>query len=97
MKKHRLSLNLLEYIRANLVFSYKFKNEQINDRITVSTAVDTGFELHCLHEASQLLSSMLEKYKTSMEYDLYLLDVISRGNDFVPKTEEDLQALKVLS
>ena len=67
------------------------------DRITVSTAVDTEFELHCLREASQLLSSMLESYPTSMEHDLYLLDVISQGDNFVPKTEEAHQAFKTLS
>jgi len=48
MKNNKLSLELLQYLRANLVFSFKFESEDIRQQVTVSTPVDLQFEVFIL-------------------------------------------------
>lgn len=75
MKLHKLSLDLLQYLRANLVFSYPFDSEEIRQQVTVSTPVDLQFEMYIIEQAIQLIKTILEgKYKTTYEQDLQLLD-----------------------
>jgi len=75
MKLNRLSLELLQYLRANLVFTFKFKNDIVKGNITVSTPIDTDFELFCLEQAILLIQSMIDtKYPTTLKYDLKILD-----------------------
>lgn len=51
MKVGRLSLDLLQYLRANLVFTFAFRSQYVRDNITVSSPVDTDFEILCLEQA----------------------------------------------
>jgi hypothetical protein len=48
MKLNKLSLDLLQYLRANLIFTYKFSCPEIRQLVTVSTPVDISFEILCL-------------------------------------------------
>jgi hypothetical protein len=48
MKANKLSLDLLQYLRANLVFSFDFGKKEIRDNITISTPVDLKFETFIL-------------------------------------------------
>ena len=83
MKAGRLSLDLLQYLRANLVFTFHFKNEALRHRVTVSTPVDTDFEILCLDQASLLIDSMIKgKYPTTLEYDLKCLELLNSGGKF---------------
>jgi hypothetical protein len=48
MKLNKFSIELLQYLRANLVFSFQFKSQKIRNLITVSTPIDVDFEIFCL-------------------------------------------------
>ena len=75
MKLNKLSLDLLQYLRANLVFSFEFNPPEIRQKVTVSTPVDAAFECHILSQAVGLLESMIKtKFATTYEQDLELLD-----------------------
>jgi hypothetical protein len=45
MKLGRLSLDLLQYLRANLVFTFKFSSDLALENVTVSSPVDCDFEV----------------------------------------------------
>lgn len=78
MKLNRLSLDLLQYLRANLVFSFTFKDPKVRNMVTVSTPVDTDFEILCLEQAIGLIESMIKtKYSTTLDFDLRVLDILS--------------------
>jgi|TARA_B110000285_G_C14771405_1_gene444159 hypothetical protein len=78
MKLNRLSLDLLQYLRANLVFTFKFSTPEIRNLVTVSSPVDTDFEVLCLEQAVILVQSMIDnKYPTTLEYDLKVLDILN--------------------
>ena len=80
MKLKKLSIDLLQYLRANLIFTYPI-DAASKDHMTVSTPVDTKFEIYCIEQALSLIQSMMEtKYLTSLEYDLKLFEQLS-GND----------------
>ena len=49
----------------------------MRDNITVSTPVDTDFEILCLEQAKRLIESMLHnKYASSIDYDMKCLDLM---------------------
>jgi hypothetical protein len=48
MKLNKFSLDLMQYLRANLVFSFQFKNQEVRNLVTVSTPIDVDFEIFCL-------------------------------------------------
>ena len=49
MKLNKLSLDLLQYLRANLVFTFKFQPPEVRNMVTVSSPVDTDFEVFCIN------------------------------------------------
>lgn len=87
MKLHKVSLDLLQYLRANLVFSFHFNPPTVRNQVTVSTPLDTSFELKCIHEGINLVKSMLQtKFKTTYEEDLVIFDKLQEGTlDPMPK------------
>ena len=97
MKLNRLSLELLQYLRANLVFSFTFK-EGIRQVVTVSTPVDTDFEVLCLEQAVQLIESMIQsKYPTTLDFDLKVLDILSTNSfEFEQNDTEETKNIKIL-
>mmetsp|Transcript_16030 Transcript_16030/g.15450 ORF Transcript_16030/g.15450 Transcript_16030/m.15450 type:complete len:201 (+) Transcript_16030:607-1209(+) len=71
LKHDRLSEELLEYLRANLIFTYKGANKE---RILVSVPVDLDFELFIVATAQNLVNQMLgSKYATTLLQDYQLL------------------------
>lgn len=78
LKKNKLSEELMQYLRANLIQSFQ-KNcgNSTNNYLKgllVSAPVDVDFELHCLHTGVGLVSGMLKtKFKTTLEEDRELL------------------------
>lgn len=84
MKLKKLSSDLLQYLRANLIFSYPL-DEQSREHMTVSTPVDTKFECYCIDHAVKLIENMMNtKYLTSLDHDLKLFEQMS-GNDQGPE------------
>lgn len=82
MKLNRLSLDLLQYLRANLVFSFHFKSPEVRNLVTVSSPVDTDFEIFVLDQAIQLIQSMIKtKYPTSLDFDLKILDMLTHDDE----------------
>jgi hypothetical protein len=58
-------LELLQYLRANLIFTYKGNNK---DKLLVSAPVDIDFEMFIVSCALNLMKNMLNsKYPTSIE------------------------------
>lgn len=68
--------------------------------MSVSTPVDTDFELFCLDQAINLILSMINsKYPTTLEFDLKLLDMLnhSEGEDLpLDEDDEDLPEIREL-
>lgn len=83
LKPNRLSEPLLQYLRANLIFSFKEelkKNEAVKnskeriDRLLVSAPVDIDFELQVINTAIELISGLLRaKFATTIEQDREIL------------------------
>jgi hypothetical protein len=64
LKKNRLCEELLTYLRANLIFSYKGSNKEV---LLVSSPVDLDFELLITACAMNLMNGMLNsKYPTTL-------------------------------
>lgn len=77
LKMNRLSLDLLQYLRANLIFTFEFKGED-RSTATVSTPVHLDFESHVLTQAIALIDSILaNQYKTTYEHDLAQLELLA--------------------
>ena len=86
MKLNRLTLDLLQYLRANLVFAFRFKSQKMRNLVTVSSPVDTEFEIFTLEQAIMLIESMINtKYPTSLDFDLKVLEAL---NSFDPNDED---------
>ena len=69
MKKRRLSTELLQYLRASLIESFKKKNGSVANNylknLLVSVPVDASFEKHILKTGINLVNNLLEtKYAT---------------------------------
>lgn len=86
LKKNRISEPLLQYLRANLLTSFREsllkKSEPIckqrADRLLVSAPVDLEFELQVLDTAIGLVSNMLKtKFATTMQEDQ---EILGRGD-----------------
>ena len=63
MKKNKLSEGLLQYLRANLIFSYRkdrgtASNNYLND-LLVSSPVDNEFELYIVEQGIGLVENLL--------------------------------------
>lgn len=90
MKLNKLSLDLLQYLRANLVFTFKFQPPEVRNMVTVSSPVDTDFEVFCLEQAVLLIQSMIDnKYPTTLDYDLQVLEILNLSNEEQKPAEED--------
>lgn len=77
LKMNRLSLDLLQYLRANLIFTFQFKGDD-RSSATVSTPVHLDFECHMLTQAIALIDSILRsQYKTTYEHDLCQLELLA--------------------
>jgi len=64
----------LQYLRANLIFSYKGANRE---KLLVSCPVDIDFELFVVSCGLNLMKNMKEqKYPTSLEQDKKMLSLI---------------------
>ena len=78
MKKNKLSEELLQYLRANIIFTYRKQhgtpqNGQLRD-ILVSTPVDLDFEIKIVEMGLGLVYNILvTKYATTLEEDQELL------------------------
>ena len=74
LKKNKLSEDLLQYLRANLIFSYRTdhgndKNNHYLD-LLVSSPVSLDFEIYILGQGIGLVRNLLEnKYATSIKED----------------------------
>ena len=78
LKKNKLSEDLLQYLRANLIFSYRTDhgNETNNHHLDllVSSPVSFDFEIYILSQGIGLVKNLLNnKYPTSMIEDQELL------------------------
>jgi predicted Mrr-cat superfamily restriction endonuclease len=74
LKKNRLSEPLLQYLRANLIASFRKTHGSVaNDfhkRLLVSAPVDIDFELFILKTGMDLVGNMLkDKFPTKLEDD----------------------------
>ena len=79
IKKNKLAEELLQYLRASLIFSYqtKFGNEFNNGlkQLLVSVPVDTDFEIYILKTGIDLVKQLLcFKYPTQLSQDLEILE-----------------------
>ena len=64
-------LDLLQYLRANLIFSYKGPNKE---KLLVSSPVDIDFELFVVSCALNLMKNMKNtKYPTTLDQDRKML------------------------
>lgn len=73
LRMHRLSLDLLQYLRANLIPSYPFKNKD-RETVTASTPVHIDFEIFTMTQAVSLLESMIaNQFPTTLKQDLETL------------------------
>jgi hypothetical protein len=71
LKKDKLSEDLLQYLRANLIFTYKGGNKEM---LLVSSPVDIDFELYVVSCALNLMKNMRNtKYPTTLEQDRKML------------------------
>lgn len=71
LKREKLCEDLLQYLRANLIFSYKGSNKEI---LLVSSPVDIDFELFTVSCALNLMKNMMNsKYPTTLEQDKKML------------------------
>ncbi len=74
LKKNKLSEDLLQYLRANLIFSYRTdhgneKNNHYQD-LLVSSPVSIDFEIYILSQGIGLVTNLLEnKFPTSVKED----------------------------
>lgn len=60
LKRNRLSEDFLQYLRANLIFSWLDKNLQFKDiPMLVSCPVHLQFEIHIVSTGLKVLQSML--------------------------------------
>ena len=58
-------IDLLQYLRANLIFSYKGANKEI---LLVSSPIDIEFELFTISCALNLMKNMMNtKHPTTLE------------------------------
>lgn len=78
LKKDRLNVSLLQYLRANLIVDFTKKLNDKGDeiskkrtaRLLVSAPVDIEFEIKVLQTAIGLVSGMLaSKFPTTIEQD----------------------------
>ena len=79
MKKNKLSEELLQYLRANLIFSYRKEKGDVtnnyHENLLVSSPVNFDFEIYIIEQGIGLVTNLLEKkYPTSMETDLKILE-----------------------
>ena len=89
MKLNKFSLDLMQYLRANLVFSFQFKNQDVRNLVTVSTPIDVDFEIFCLEQAKSLVENMINtKYPTSIFFDLKCLDYMNKYSNEDEDSEE---------
>ena len=78
MKRDRLSEDLLQYLRANVIFSYRRQygtkqNGMLRD-LLVSTPVDLDFEIHVVKMGLNLVYNLLiDKYETTIAQDEQIL------------------------
>ena len=80
LKKDKLCEDLLQYLRANLLFSSKSPNRS---KLLASAPVDIEFELFILSCALNLMKSMLNnKYPTSLEQDKTMLGKVQDNYRF---------------
>jgi hypothetical protein len=71
LKREKLSEDLLQYLRANLIFSYKGGNKEL---LLVSSPVDIDFELFTVSCALNLMKNMMNsKYPTTLDQDRKML------------------------
>lgn len=71
LKRDKLCEDLLQYLRANLIFTYKGPNKE---RLLVSCPVDLDFELFVVACGLNLMRNMMNnKYDTTLEQDRRLL------------------------
>ena len=79
MKKNKLSEGLLQYLRANLIFSFKKENglasNNFHNDLLVSSPVNIDFEIYIVSQGLSLVKNLLEKkYRTSLQEDLEILE-----------------------
>lgn len=78
LKKNKLSEPLLQYLRANLIISFRNQKGSVQNNylkhLLVSAPVDLDFELLILKTGIDLVGNMLRyKFATLLEDDLKLL------------------------
>ena len=78
IKKNKLSEDLLQYLRASLIFSYQKTNGSLENNylkeLRVSVPVNVGFEIHIIKTGIHLIWQLLNlKYKTTLEEDYAIL------------------------
>ena len=69
---------MLQYLRANLIFSYRFDHgndlNNYHQDLLVSSPVNLDFEIYILEQGISLVSNLLDnKFPTSMREDLEIL------------------------
>ena len=79
MKKDKLSEGLLQYLRANLIFSYRKEKGSVANNyhldLLVSSPVNLDFEIYIVGQGIGLVTNLLEKkYATSLEEDRKILE-----------------------
>eukprot|EP00347_Sterkiella_histriomuscorum_P010279 403376910 len=80
LKREKLCEELLQYLRANMIFTDKFKE---NRRILASSPVEIQFELHIISIAISLLRNMLTtKYSTTLGEDKELMSEIQHSDKY---------------
>lgn len=71
LKRAKLCEDLLQYLRANLIFTYKGANKE---KLLVSAPVDIDFEIFVVSCGLNLMRNMVNtKFDTSLEQDRKML------------------------
>ena len=84
LKRNRLSEHFMQYLRANLIFTFQKNSPNVKDiPLLISAPVQLDFEIQVLSTGIKVLSSMFGTperkgmYKTTLEEDL---EIINQGN-----------------
>ena len=77
LKHNKLAEDLLQYLRANLIFLYRKNNGSVQNNycqdLLVSSPVNFDFEIYILKQGISLVTNLLDKFPTTIQEDMNIL------------------------
>lgn len=90
MKHDRLSIELLAYIRATQIHSFKF-DAGVFDKMFIYRPADIKFELQVMEKAIEFLDDQFKQFSTTLDFDKKILEALN-GADPADEVKEILDA-----